>query len=137
MRWGSHELLKPTEVTAPRAAVGADVTLHPAYPRSLRSGYRVLGWLAAIFPPVLAGYALLDRGFAWLRIPGISYFAGELLVTVSLIVALVGTVIVRRGLQGSPVAKLLLIFAVWGLIGTLPNIGHDGINAVRDAALWY
>jgi hypothetical protein len=93
--------------------------------------------LAALFPPVLAGYALLDRGFAWLHIPGTPIFAGELLVGVSVIVALVATPFLRRGMHHSAVAKLLLIFGAWGLLRTLPYLGRYGTNAMRDAVLWY
>jgi hypothetical protein len=32
---------------------------------------------------------------------------------------------------------MLLVFAAWGLVRTLPFVESDGFDAVRDAALWY
>jgi hypothetical protein len=58
-------------------------------------------------------------------------------VIVSLAAVIMGTGYTNRGLEHSAVAKLLLVFAAWGLVRTVPNLGKDGIDAVRDAALWY
>jgi len=98
---------------------------------------RAMRWVAIGIPPLLAGYALFDKGFAYLRIPDVPIFFGEILMLVCLAAACIATPIVRRGLEHSTAAKLLLAFAVWGLVRTVPNIETYGINAVRDAALWY
>jgi CO/xanthine dehydrogenase FAD-binding subunit len=98
---------------------------------------RAMRWVAIGIPPLLAGYALFDKGFAYIRIPDVPIFFGEILMLACLAAACIATPIVRRGLEHSTVAKLLVLFAVCGLARTVPNVGTYGLNAVRDAALWY
>jgi hypothetical protein len=105
--------------------------------RALRTGRRALNVVAVLLPPVLVGYALFDRGFAYLHIPGTPIFAGEVVMLACIAAALLGTGYVRRGFQRSTVAKVLLLFAAWGVARTVPYVEADGFNAVRDAALWY
>jgi hypothetical protein len=105
--------------------------------RALRTGRRTLSVLAVLLPPVLAGYALFDRGFAYIHIPGTPVFAGEVVMLACVAAALLGTGYVRRGFQRSTVAKVLLVFAAWGVVRTVPFVETYGFNAVRDAALWY
>jgi hypothetical protein len=105
--------------------------------RSLSTGRRALGLFALVLPPILAGYALLDRGFAYIHIPPIPLFLGEFLVGLGLVVALAATGYVHRALQHSTAAKLLVAFCLWGVMRTVPFLGTFGFNAVRDAALWY
>jgi len=105
--------------------------------RTLRTGRRALSLLGTLLPPILVGYALFDRGFAYIHIPGTPIFAGELVMLVGIAAVLLGTGYVRRGFQRSTVAKVLLVFAAWGLARTIPYVQADGFNAVRDAALWY
>ncbi|MDQ1511752.1 MAG: hypothetical protein QOG50_3596 [Actinomycetota bacterium] len=105
--------------------------------RTLRTGRRALNVLASLLPPVLVGYALFDRGFAYIHIPGTPIFAGEVVMLIGIAAVLLGTGYVRRGFQRSTVAKVLLVFAAWGLARTIPFVEADGFNAVRDAALWY
>ena len=105
--------------------------------RALRTGRRSLSVLAVLLPPVLAGYALFDRGFAYIHVPGTPVFAGEVVMLACVAAALLGTGYVRRGFQRSTVAKVLLVFAAWGVVRTVPFVETYGFNAVRDAALWY
>lgn len=105
--------------------------------RAMHSGRRALGWLAFLMPPILAGYALFDRGFAYIHIPGTPIYAGEFLMLVSVVAALVATGYLHRGVEHSTVVKLIFLLAAWGLARTIPNLGTYGFDAVRDAALWY
>ena len=105
--------------------------------RRLHTGYRTLGWLAAVLPPVLIGYALFDRAFAYIHVPGTPIFAGELVILLCLGAALVGTGIVGLGVKRVAVTKLVIVFALWGVVCTVPHVPQYGINAIRDAALWY
>jgi O-antigen ligase len=105
--------------------------------RTLHTGYRSLALLAAVLPPVLIGYAFFDRAFAYIHVPGTPIFAGEVLIVLCLAVALVGTGIVGLGIKRIAVTKLIIVFALWGVICTVPHIPQYGINAIRDAALWY
>ena len=105
--------------------------------RMLHAGRRALGVLTVLLPPLLAGYALFDRGFAYIHVPHTPIFSGEVVMMVGVVALLLGTGYVRRGFQRSTAAKLLLLFAAWGLMRTLPFVERDGIDAIRDAALWY
>jgi O-Antigen ligase len=105
--------------------------------RTLHAGNRAMRRFALVLPWVLAGYALFDKGFAYIRVPGTPIFAGELLVLLAAAAAFIGTGFMRRGLEHSTVAKILILLAAWGALRTIPNIGADGLNAIRDAALWY
>jgi O-Antigen ligase len=105
--------------------------------RRLHTGYRTLGWLAAVLPPVLVGYALFDRAFAYIHVPGTPVFAGEVIILLCLAGALVGTAIVGLGVKRIAVTKLVIVFALWGVVCTVPHVTQYGINAIRDAALWY
>ena len=131
-----------TTVGSPGRVAPANATPEPPMVasgqlRTLRTGRRALAILGRLLPPALAGYALFDRGFAYIHIPGTPLFAGEFLMLVCVAGALVGTGYVRRGFQQSTAAKALLVFAAWGMTRTIPFIGANGIDAIRDAALWY
>ena len=105
--------------------------------RALYTAHRAMGWFAALLPPLLVGYLFFDKGFAYFHIPGTPIYAGEFLVFAGLAALIMATGFVHRGLRNSALAKLLLVFAAWGLVRTLPNLEKDGIDAIRDAALWY
>jgi len=105
--------------------------------RALQTGYRALGWLATALPPVLVGYAFFDRAFAYIHVPGTPIFGGEFIILLCVTAALVGTGIVGLGIKRIAVTKLILILALWGAVCTVPYVTKYGINAIRDAALWY
>jgi hypothetical protein len=122
------------------APVPVDAPLAPVrfgQPRTLHTGRRALAWFGLLLVPVLAGYAFFDKGFAYLHVPGLPLFAGEVLVAVALAATVVGTAYIARALEHSTFAKLLLVFAMWGLISTAPYAGDGFLDAARDAALWY
>jgi len=121
-----------------RAARRAVPLSPPDRVRALAAGRQTMRWLAILLPWVLAGYALFDKGFAYvIRIPGTPIFAGEIVMLLALAMACVATPYVHRGLERSTVAKLLLAFAAWGVVRTVPYFGQYHFDAVRDAALWY
>src|SRR5690242_16965750 len=91
--------------------------------RSLQTGHRSMRWLALALPPALAGYALLDKGFAYIRVPGIPIYSGEVLVFIALGAAVIGTSYMRRGFGHSTAAKLLVAFGLFGFARTFPNLG--------------
>src|SRR5438132_1533835 len=84
--------------------------------RTLYTGRRALGVLTVLLPPLLAGYALFDRAFAYIHIPHTPIFSGEVVMMVGIGALLLGTGYVRRGFQRSTAAKVLLLFAAWGLV---------------------
>ena len=122
---------------APVDTTGAPANIASGQLRALRTGRRSLNLVAVLLPLVLAGYALFDRGFAYIHIPGTPLFTGEIVMLACVAATVLGTGYVRRGFQRSTVAKVLLLFTAWGVARTLPFLQKDGFDAVRDAALWY
>ena len=87
--------------------------------RALHSGRRALGTLAIVLPPLLVGYALFDKGFAYIHIPGIPIFAGEVVMLMCLAAAIVGTGFLHRGLRHSSVAKATSVHAAASAVTAL------------------
>jgi hypothetical protein len=128
-----------TATVSPERAARRPAPLSPPdRVRALAAGRQTMRWLAIVLPWVLAGYALFDKGFAYvIRIPGTPIFAGEIVMLLVVAMACVATPYLHRGLERSTVAKLLLAFAAWGVVRTVPYFGQYHFDAVRDAALWY
>lgn len=97
----------------------------------------VLASLRVLLPLVLAGYALFDRGFALLHVPGITVYSGEVLLALGLVAAVLATGHFRVALHRRPTLALVLVFCGWGLARTIPFVRTYGIDALRDSALWY
>jgi O-antigen ligase len=51
--------------------------------------------------------------------------------------ALAATGYLRVPVRCEPILALLTVFILWGLIRSAPGVGAYGLDAVRDAALWY
>lgn len=81
----------------------------------------------------LLGYAFLGRGFAYLGVGPV--FVGELVLGASLValVAAGGLAVPLR----SPITWLYLVFAGWGAVRAIGDIGTYGMDTVRDSAVWY
>ncbi len=81
---------------------------------------------------LLAGYAMLGKGFAYIGIPPL--FVGELVLISGLYFFL------RFGgwsyVIGRPATWTLLALAVWGVVTTVPHLSTYGIDALRDAMIW-
>jgi len=98
----------------------------------------VLRILLVAVPVVLAGYALDDRGFAYLAsVPGTPLFAGEMILLLGAAFVALATGYLRVAMHNSLPIALLLIFVAWGLVRTMPLIPLYGLDSIRDAALWY
>jgi O-Antigen ligase len=116
------------DVAEPEAAVKHGAPGSTAVHRALQIG----------LPLVLAGYALFDRGFAYLAsVPGTPVFAGELILLLGAGFAVLATGHFKLALRHSLPTGVLAVFAAWGLVRTVPLIPVYGLDAIRDAALWY
>jgi hypothetical protein len=85
---------------------------------------------------LLAGYALLGRGFSYANVGGV--YVGEWVLGLGLV-----TFAVPRTLRGfrslfaaSVGCQLLLGLMFWGALCTAPHLGEWGKDALRDATLW-
>lgn len=102
----------------------------------LAAGQRLLRLLSAALPLVWSAYALFDRAFAWIHVPGVPLFAGELLVAATIGVVMLATPYVRPASPSGPMGVLVLLM-LWGVVRTIPGVGEYSLDAIRDAALWY
>ena len=87
---------------------------------------------------VLGGYLFFDRAFAWIHIPGTPAFIGELVIAYGIVVLLLG---IRTNLslaiRNSSSLKTLLVYMAWGAVLLALALPTYGVDAIRDAALWY
>ncbi|WP_245588652.1 O-antigen ligase family protein [Deinococcus pimensis] len=125
-------LVSVTVPVSPLAAIAlAVVTLGLGVVLTLR---RQLPTLAlGLLGLTLLGYATLGRGFAYVGVAPL--FIGE----ITLALCLAATVLATRwtALLRSPVVLLLLAYMAVGAAATVPYVGRYGLDALRDAALWY
>jgi len=98
---------------------------------------RSLLYYGRLLGPLLAGYMLFDKAFAYLHVPGTPLYVAELVLVVGVIGCLAATGYLRAAIREDPVLTLLGAFFLWGLIRFLPGLRTYGINAVRDFALVY
>jgi O-antigen ligase len=92
---------------------------------------------ARLLGPLLAGYLLFDKAFAYIHLPGTPLYVGEMVLVVGSLGALTATGYLRVAVRDEPILALLAAFFLWGLIRFLPGLHADAINAVRDFALVY
>ena len=110
--------------------------LRPAAGERVPRGFRRdLPLFDRLLPLLLAGYILLDRGFAWLHIPGTPIFVSEIVIAFGLTGAL-RAISRPRVWEMSSVVSLVVLFVVWGMARTLPGLFDNTELALRDAATW-
>ena len=119
-----------------KSAARTRAVVEPAPHGHGRSGGPLV-WYGRLLGPLLAGYLLFDRAFAYLHVPGVQIYVGEMALAVGLLAALVGTGYLRIPIRDEPILSLLAAFVLWGLIRFVPGLSAYGMDAVRDAALWY
>lgn len=83
---------------------------------------------------LILGYTFLGRSVAYLGAPPV--FVGEIMLAFGLVAALASGRRALLELSRSPVAWLIVVWALWGVSGTLPYVGRYGTDALRDAVLW-
>ncbi|HVM15651.1 MAG TPA: O-antigen ligase family protein [Egibacteraceae bacterium] len=86
---------------------------------------------------VLAGYLFFGRPFAYLHVPAIPVFLGELLLGVGLVVVLRRSHHLVRTVSRSPPLEALLLLLGLGTARLVADLPSYGLLALRDAALWY
>jgi hypothetical protein len=79
---------------------------------------------------LLAAYAALDRGVAYVGFGGV--YVGELVLALAALPTV--RMLARVGI--GPVEALILLFVAWGAIRTIPYLGQYGVDAIRDGATW-
>jgi hypothetical protein len=80
----------------------------------------------------LFGYTFLGKGYAYFGVSPI--FIGELLLLFGVLAAFLGGGFMPA--LRSPISWLVILWAVWGLLCTVPYLGVYGLDALRDATIW-
>jgi hypothetical protein len=87
--------------------------------------------------PLLVGYLLFDKAFAYIHVPGTPLYVGEMVLVVGSLGVLAATGYLAVPVRDEPILALLAAFFLWGFIRVLPGLHSYGIPAVRDFALCY
>ena len=87
--------------------------------------------------PLLGGYLLLDKAFAYIHLPGTPAYVGEMVLVVGALGVLSATGYLRIPVRDEPILALLAAFFLWGFIRFLPGFRAYEVTAVRDFALCY
>ena len=126
-------------MTSSLLSPGPSADVHVDAPgRAPGASGRLLVLYGRLLGPLLGGYLLLDRAFAYIHLPGTPAYVGELVLTVGGLGVLSATGYLRIPVRDEPVLALLAAFFLWGFIRFLPGLRTYGIiNAVRDFALCY
>ena len=117
---------------APDRALGA-----PGPDGLRRPSGRLLLLYGRLIGPLLAGYLMFDRAFAYLHVPGTPLYVGELVIVIGVLGVLSATGYLRAAIRDEPILALLAAFFAWGLLRFLPGYRAYGVNAIRDFALCY
>jgi len=111
-------------------ALGLPSCAHHAQGRLLM----LYGWLVG---PLLAGYMLFDKAFAYIHLPGTPLYVAEMVLFVGVLGSLAATGYLRVTIKDDPILAMLAAYFLWGSIRLLPGLRAYGIYAVRDFALVY
>jgi O-antigen ligase len=90
-----------------------------------------------LIAPLLAGYLLFDKAFAYVHLPGTPLYIGDIVLALGGLAALTATGYLLVPMREEPILALLTAFVLWGLIRFIPGLPTYGMDAVRDSALWY
>jgi len=97
----------------------------------------IVGVFETLFLAVLLLYALFDRAFAWVHIPGTPAFVGEITVLFGVLAMMATRAPVATAIRKSPPLKALLAWMGWGFLFLVVQLPAFGLDAIRDSALWY
>ncbi|HVM18860.1 MAG TPA: O-antigen ligase family protein [Egibacteraceae bacterium] len=115
-------------------AVAHQTRTAPARPPANRAHFR---WFRIALPVLLCGYLFFGRPFAYLHVPGIPVYPGEVVLLIGVIEALrcspAVTGLFRRSAPAVPIA----LFCGYGALRLAADLPDHGLMAVRDSAMWY
>ena len=94
-------------------------------------------WSQRLLGIALVGYLLFDRAFAWLHVPGLPLFFGEIMLVAGALVILTTVRPLRIAWAEAPPVRILAAFMAWGVLLFPTGFLTWGQDAVRDSAIWY
>src|SRR3954471_8435799 len=98
-----------------------NVTLSAA-PREQKPVGNLFVIYGRLIGPLLGGYLLFDKAFAYIHLPGTPLFVSEMVLGVGLLASIVATGYFWFPLRDEPILALLGAFALWGLTRSLPGL---------------
>lgn len=129
---GIRAYRRPYVLPSRPASIGANLELESPVPES-----RTVRLLERALLFALGGYLFFDRAFAWLHVPGLPLFVGEMVIALGVLAMLSTNMRLGGVIHRSGAFKALLAYMAWGALLLLGRITIYGQDAIRDAALWY
>ena len=113
--------------------------------RAARSSLLILGpngpaidgasrWFKNVAAFAVLGYVLFDKSFAWVHVPGVPVFTGELVLFLAVIVLLRHQRDTAAVLRDSPMMRTAALLFVWGALRLAFDLPVWGLDALRDGA---
>jgi hypothetical protein len=90
-----------------------------------------------VFLIVLAAYALFDRAFAWIHVPGTPLFVGEITLAFGVLAMMATRAPIARAFRSSAAMRALGAWMMWGVVFMILQLPGYGLDTIRDSAIWY
>ncbi len=108
------------------------------YPGTASAGTRLpqitTRWFIRAAIVILLGYVFFDRAFAWIHVPGVPLFAGEVLLFLAILYLVSHQRETVSLLRNTPILQIAGLLFVWGLVRLAFDVPVWGIDALRDSA---
>ena len=91
-------------------------------------------WFKRVAAFAVLGYVLFDKAFAWVHVPGVPIFMGEIVLFLAVIVLLRHQRDTAAVLRGSPLMLTAAMLFVWGALRLAFDLPVWGLDAFRDGA---
>jgi hypothetical protein len=101
---------------------------------TVRDRDRARRWFKSVAAVAVLGYVLFDRAFAWIHIPGVPIFTGEILLMTAILVLIRNQQTTVELLRRSTLMRIAGLLLVWGLVRLAFDLPAWGIGALRDGA---
>ena len=119
-------------MTTVSEAKGVAAAAAPRPPRHVP--YRVFVPIAMLG---LGGYLFFGKAFAYLHVPGIPAFVGEIILVIGIAECFRGRRLLPHLVREAPALRALVLFVLFGIVRLAVDVRTYGLLAVRDSAIWY
>jgi len=109
----------------------------PPAPRPARRKVRPFRWFTPSLAVLLAGYLFFSRSFAYLTVPGLPVYPGEMVLVLGVVEAVRARKLIRARFRLTPPLKALAAFMALCAARLLVDLPTYRLDAIRDSAVWY
>jgi len=124
----------PLKMTVPRVGQHRRRNSFFVADHTVRDSDRARRWFKSVAALAVLGYIWFDRAFAWIHIPGIPIFTGEIVLMMAIFMLIRNQRTTVELLRRSTVMQFAGWLLVWGLIRLAFDLPAWGIGALRDGA---